>query len=97
VVYFAEDGQQSLVEGELRERVYQKHPNDDHVLICYCFQHTPASTRAEWRQTGHSTVVETITVGTQTGQCACDIRNPQATCCLGNVRQFVQQLTQDKP
>jgi hypothetical protein len=96
VVYFSEDGQQLFVENELRERVYQKHPHDEHVLICYCFRHTLGSIRDEWRQTGQTRVVETITVGTQTGQCACDIRNPQATCCLGNVRHFVQQMTQNE-
>jgi hypothetical protein len=94
VVYFAEDGAQRLGEEDLRVQVYQKRPLDDHVPICYCFDHTPQSIRDEWQQTGHSTVVETITVGTQTGQCACDIRNPQGTCCLGNVRQFVRQMTQ---
>jgi hypothetical protein len=95
VVYFAEDGQQLFVEDELRERVYQKHPHEEDVLICYCFRHTPGSIRAEWRQTGQSSVIETITAGTQAGECACDIRNPQATCCLGNVRQFVQQMQRE--
>lgn len=94
VVYFAEDGQQSFTEEELRERVYQKHPEDVEVLLCYCFRHTRRSIRNQWEQTGHTTVVETVTVGTQTGQCACDIRNPQGSCCLGNVRQFVQRMVQ---
>lgn len=95
VVYFAEEGQQVFVEDELRERVYQKHPHDEDVLICYCFRHTLGSIRAEWRQTGQSTVFDTITAGTQSGQCACDIRNPQATCCLGNVRHFVRQIQRE--
>ncbi|MCC6455995.1 MAG: hypothetical protein IT328_13665 [Caldilineaceae bacterium] len=95
VVYFAEDGQQFFVEDELRERVYQKHTQEEDVLICYCFRHTPGSIRDEWRQTGQSSVIETITAGTQAGACACDIRNPQATCCLGNVRQFVQQMQRE--
>jgi hypothetical protein len=96
VVYFAADGEQIFAEGELRERVYQKHPHDEVILICYCFQHTPRSIRDEWRQTGESTVFDTITAGTQTGHCACDIRNPQGACCLGNVRRFVQQMMQGK-
>lgn len=98
VVYFAADGEQTFGEDELRERVYQKHPDDEEVLICYCFRHTPRSIGEQWQQTGQSAVIETITVGTQTGQCACDIRNPQGTCCLGNVRQLVRQITQqEKP
>ena len=94
IVYFAEDGEQRFVEEELREKVYQKHPADEDVLICYCFRHTLGAIRTEWQQTGQSTALETITIGTQTGQCACDIRNPQGSCCLGNVRRVVQQMTQ---
>ena len=97
-VYFSEDGEQSFGEEELRERVYQKHPTDEDVLICYCFRHTLGAIRADWQQTGQSTATETITVkitvGTQTGQCACDIRNPQGSCCLGNVRRVVRQMAQ---
>jgi hypothetical protein len=93
-VYFAEDGAQRFGEEDLRVPVYQKRAQDDHVPICYCFDHTQQSIRDEWQQTGESTAVETITIGTQTGQCACDIRNPQGTCCLGNVRRFVRQMAQ---
>src|SRR3954466_5088358 len=92
VVYFAEDGAHYFVEEELRERVYQKHPHEEETPICYCFHHTLGSIRRQWRESGESSVVATITVGTQSGQCACDIRNPQASCCLGNVRAFVQQM-----
>lgn len=94
IVYFFEDGAQSFGEEELRERVYQKHPTDEDVLVCYCFRHTLGEIRAEWQQTGQSTVTETITKGTQTDQCACDIRNPQGSCCLGNVRRVVRQMAQ---
>lgn len=98
IVYFSEDGVQRFVEEDLRERVYQKHPTDEDVLICYCFRHTLGEIRAEGEQTSQSTatatITESITVGTQTGQCACDIRNPQGSCCLGNVRRALRQMTQ---
>lgn len=93
VVYFSKDGVQNFVEEELRERVYQKHPHEEETPICYCFHHTLGSIRRQWREGGESTVVASITAGTQSGQCACDIRNPQASCCLGNVRAFVRQMT----
>ena len=94
VVYFADEGEQCFGEADIRERVYQKHPDDDDVMICYCFRHTLRSIRDEWQQTGKSSVLPAITAGTQSGYCACDLRNPQGTCCLGNVRKFVQQLEQ---
>jgi hypothetical protein len=96
VVYFSQDGEQSFAEAQLRERVYQKHPHEDESTICYCFQHTLGSIRAQWRESGESTVVAAITRGTQSGQCACDIRNPQGNCCLGNVKAFVKQIKETK-
>ena len=88
-VYYSADGQQVFAEADLREKVYQKHTDDDEAPVCYCFRHTVGSIRAEITETGRSTVVERIRAGIQAGACACDIRNPQGGCCLGNVRQLV--------
>lgn len=86
VVYYSVDRQQRFGEDALRERVFQKHPSADDVFVCYCFRHTPRTVEAELATTGQSTVVAAITAGIQAGQCACDLRNPQGSCCLGNVR-----------
>lgn len=91
-VYYSTDGAVHFSETDLRERVYQKHPPDDDVFVCYCFRHTIGSIRHEMEKTGASTVIASITAGIQAGQCACDIRNPQGSCCLGNVRAVVQGL-----
>jgi len=92
VVYYSAGGEQRFTEDDLRERVHQKHPADEDVFVCYCFRHTPRSIEAELASTGRSTVVASITAGIQAGQCACDIRNPQGSCCLGNVRAVVERL-----
>jgi hypothetical protein len=97
VVYFAEDGEQAFSTAEVRERVHQKEPNADDVFVCYCFRHTPENIRAEWVTTGHSTVVEQVNAGVQAGKCACEIRNPQGSCCLGNVRAVVKRVTTTEP
>jgi hypothetical protein len=94
-VYYSTDGQQCFDESDLRESVYQKHPNDEATFVCYCFRHTVGSIRAELIRTGQSTVVDQITAGIRAGQCACDIRNPQEDCCLGNVRRVVEQLKRE--
>ncbi len=91
-VYYSLDGQQQFGEDALRERVHQKHPTADDVLVCYCFRHSPGSIRAQLLATGRSRVVASVTAGIQAGQCACDIRNPQGSCCLGNVRATVQKI-----
>lgn len=91
-VYYSADGQQQFAEGALRERVQQKHPTADDVFVCYCFQHSPASIRAELLATGRTRVVEQITAGVKADQCACELRNPQGSCCLGNVRATIRTL-----
>lgn len=93
IVYYRLDGQQLLSEDDLRERVFQKHPESNDTLICYCFSLTVGDIRADIASTGGSGVIQSITSGIKAGQCACQIRNPQGSCCLGNVRQFVEQFT----
>ena len=90
-VYYSAKGQ-IFTQKHLRERVYQKNPADDSVQVCYCFQHTRESIREELTMTKKTNVVASITAGIQAGQCACDIRNPQGSCCLGNVNKLVKQL-----
>lgn len=92
VVYYTADQQQRFYEQDVRERVYQKHPSEGDVFVCYCFRHTVASIAREAETAGRSTVVATITTGIQAGRCACDIRNPQGSCCLGNVRNVFANL-----
>src|SRR5258705_1055426 len=92
-VYYRTDGGQVFSELELRERVYQKHADIADTTICYCFGHTVGGIRAELEQKGSSDIVERITAAIRAGQCACDIRNPQGNCCLGNISNLLQQLT----
>ncbi len=91
--YYSEDGEQIFGEDLLRECVYQKHADTEESTICYCFGHTVGSISHDIIQSGKSTAVEEITAGIKAGQCACDIRNPQGNCCLGNVRAFVKSFS----
>lgn len=93
IVYFSTDGSSTFTTHELRERVYQKEPSAPDVLICYCFQHTRGELQAADHATQHA-IIEDITRGIQAGQCACDLRNPQGSCCLGNVRSLVRVAQQ---
>ncbi|MCB0115035.1 MAG: hypothetical protein KDD84_13130 [Caldilineaceae bacterium] len=91
IVYFSSDGSEQYRETELREQVYQKHPGDKDVFVCYCFRHTPNTIHTELREEGESTVVNEIKIGIKMGRCACDIRNPQGSCCLGNIMNVIKQ------
>lgn len=85
VVYYSVEGQQVFTEEHLRERVFQKHPEEPQSLVCYCFQHTVGEVWARGQA-----VVDAISRGVKAGQCACEIRNPQGSCCLGNVRTLLR-------
>lgn len=90
IAYFAEDGSETFLTHELRERVYQKEPDAEDVLVCYCFYHTLGDIHASIDTEGKSVIVDDINEGIQQGQCACDWRNPQGNCCLGNVIKLVK-------
>ncbi len=91
-VYFSVDAKQQFGEDALREQVHEKHPEADDVFVCYCFRHSPATIRAELLATSVTTVVDSVTAGVRAEQCACEIRNPQGSCCLGNVRAIVGRI-----
>ncbi len=93
VVYLAEDGSEVFFTTDLRERVYQKEPDADDVLVCYCFFHTLGDIRLGISESGASEIVDDIKFGIQQGHCACDWRNPEGRCCLGNVVKIVKSQT----
>jgi hypothetical protein len=94
VVYFTFDGDQQFSTDELREPVFQKAPSDPAALVCYCFQYSREAVQQADAST-HAQIVADITAGVQDGQCACDIRNPQGSCCLGNVRRLTASLERE--
>jgi hypothetical protein len=87
VVYFSGDGQQLFLMRDLRERVYQKEPEAAPVQVCYCFDYRVGALSAASSAERDEFIAE-INAGIQADQCACDLRNPQGSCCLGNVRAF---------
>jgi hypothetical protein len=58
---------------------------------CYCFRHSVGEFRAAASQTRQA-IVDDITLGTKLNQCACEIRNPQGGCCLGNIRALIKRF-----
>ena len=88
VVYFAA-GAVPITCNQLRERVYQKAPDPD-VLVCYCFRYS----RGAFQHTdsvGRAAILADVVGGTRQGQCACEVRNPQGSCCLGNLRRLLHE------
>lgn len=85
IVYFSADGEHRITHDQVRERVFQKEIEAVEVWVCYCFRHTAGEVRAATAEAAQA-ILDDINAGIQTGQCACDLRNPQGACCLGNVQ-----------
>jgi hypothetical protein len=90
-VYFVPDGAQTFTVDQVRERVYQKEPESADVLVCYCFRYQAGEIRSASHQRQRM-IIDDINVGIQQEQCACDLRNPQGTCCLGNILAAVKSV-----
>lgn len=91
VVYFSSGGEQTFCIEQIRERVYQKEPESGDVFICYCFRHTVEDIRTGSPES-RKAIVDDINTGINAGQCACNLRNPQGSCCLGNVRGLIKRV-----
>lgn len=91
VVYFSSDGAQTYTLEQVRERVYEKEPDANDVFVCYCFRHPVGEIRAATPK-ARAAILDDIHEGIQADQCACILRNPQGSCCLGNVRALIVQL-----
>jgi len=90
VVYFHPHGDR-LRKPDVRVRVGLKE-TEDPVPICYCFGFTEAMAVEEIQTTGKCNIPQRITAEVKAGNCACEIRNPQGSCCLGNVNAAVKEV-----
>lgn len=90
VVYFASES--VFRREDLTVPVFQKEPPGERT-VCYCFDETESDLRREIGRAGSSTAAERITALVKADRCACEVRNPQGTCCLGNVSKVVKALT----
>jgi len=85
VVYFSADGVTVFRKSDVRVRVGLKE-TEPPIPLCYCFGFTEQDVYDEVKATGRCTISERITARVQAGECACEIKNPQGSCCLGKVR-----------
>lgn len=90
VVYFHQNGER-LTKADVRVRVGLKEAEDP-VPICYCFGFTEAMAKREIESTGQCTIPNRISTEMKKDLCACEIRNPQGSCCLGNVTAAIKRL-----
>ncbi len=82
VVYFG--GGDCFRREDVGAPVFQKEPEGGRT-VCYCLALNEETLRREVEASGRSASVERIKALVQAERCACEVRNPQGTCCLGDV------------
>lgn len=99
VVYFSQN--QHFTKEDLKVKVYQKESSDtvsntasntdtvsNTVPICYCFGWT---TKSIQESADAKAISASISEHIQANRCACEINNPQGSCCLGNINTEIKQ------
>lgn len=89
VVYFSPSAQ-IYKKADVRVRVGLKE-TEDPVPVCYCFEFTEQMIDEEIDRTGTTLIPERIRQEVQADNCECETKNPQGTCCLGNVSRAVKR------
>ena len=90
LVYFAPSGTAFHV-SDVHVRIWQKEPPGRRVL-CYCFDENETEMTAEIARTGQSLAADRVRRHFEAGRCACELRNPKGSCCLGDVVAAVDRL-----
>ncbi len=89
VVYFGPEC--IFIREDVNVAVFQKERPGERT-VCYCFDVTESDLRRELVEGGRPTASERITDLIKADRCACEVRNPQGSCCLGNVTSVVEDL-----
>lgn len=84
VVYFDNAVPVRFDEKHVTVRVHAKHAEVGSVPVCYCFDYTPERIRAAV-SSGRNVASEDIAREVKAGRCACEVKNPKGSCCLGDV------------
>ena len=87
VVYFGFE--ESFTREEITVPVFQKEPPGN-SLFCYCFEIPETAILKELSRTGNSPLLQKIAALVKAGKCACRLKNPSGSCCLGSVKELKQ-------
>ncbi|MEO8190573.1 MAG: (2Fe-2S)-binding protein [Acidobacteriota bacterium] len=92
VVYFDTAANSIFRKKDLTVRIGQKETQDP-ITVCYCFDFTVADLRRDMTVGGKTEIPAIIAAEIKAGHCACEVKNPQGSCCLGNVTAAVRSLS----
>ena len=77
---------------DLSVRVFSKDSSED-VNVCYCFDWTRKRLTDQIRTNGSSTAFDEIKEEVEAGNCDCERKNPKGVCCLGDVQNFLKEIS----
>lgn len=92
VVYFDRAANSVFRRSDIRVRVGQKE-TEDPIPLCYCFDVSVAELRRQIAADGNTNLPASVAAEVKAGRCACEVRNPQGSCCLGALATAVQRLS----
>ena len=95
VVYFSNKGNRVFEKKDVRYPVGLKETKGPHD-VCYCFGFTEEMIRGEVEKFGKTGIPLKIAAEVKAGNCACEVKNPQGHCCLGNVQEIIQTAQKQK-
>jgi hypothetical protein len=90
VVYFTNEGLE-YTRTDVRAVPWQKEPIG-HRRFCHCFDENEPSMLRELAETGRCDAVQRVRDLIVADRCACEVRNPRGTCCLGDVMKAVDGI-----
>ena len=91
VVYFDHETSTIFRKNDLTVRVGQKETADP-IPICYCFDFTIENIRRDLATQDRTEIPAFIAEEVKAGHCACGVKNPEGSCCLGKVEKAVKRL-----
>ena len=93
-VYFTAD-QAEYTRTDVRVPVWQKEPAGAR-RICYCFDENESAMASELAETGRCHAVQRVRHHIAAGRCACEVRSPRGTCCLGDLMKAVARVESER-
>lgn len=88
VVYFS--NKDVFRKSDVKVRVGLKE-REDPIPLCYCFGYEREEVKCDIEAHGASQIPDRIKAEVQAGFCACEVKNPAGTCCLGDVNRAVKE------
>jgi hypothetical protein len=91
LVYFDRPTGSVFVKQDISVRVGLKE-TEDPIPVCYCFGFTKADLPNDIANRGETDAPKRIAADIRAGHCACEVKNPEGSCCLGNVSKAIKEI-----